>query len=481
MKIELATTQITEDQIKRATLRFLKDHYKFRPRIGEAHLHLDMQTDSGIIADGYIDFMEEEGTQFIASFEATSRDSIQEVLYTVQRTKLIWDSLVTAILLTVVAQVCCMNYGYFLVKDIGIIKAALLTLSFLSTVFLLYFLACRDFRRYRYIYAIEQFKRYHADEQWIALGEDVFPHGDDRYYEELREQCIINGFGLLQVNRDMTHLCLVTPSREGVFGNTRQVFNFFKNVDESSRTASLKMGMQKEIDRMVSTFNSSRISRYRKKYLHQVVLFGIGLFISAGILFNQYQDKPIQYADEQKFEASMLDRGKNAKPENAPPLVPDDATSFDTEDGPFPFDPKDAEEEYFEAIEDQPEKEVEDDFFSDQNNNIIATSESGQVFSYDCERFFNFDGRMYLVQDNVFASEKEAVERMKFLKSKKLECNILWLGCFANPKSRPGYLVFFDLMYESKGEARKVAYNYQKLLKQKKIKPLHLAIRSITR
>jgi len=33
---------LTEDKIKLASLRFLKSHYKFRPRVGPTTAHFDM-------------------------------------------------------------------------------------------------------------------------------------------------------------------------------------------------------------------------------------------------------------------------------------------------------------------------------------------------------------------------------------------------------------------------------------------------------
>ena len=57
----------------------------------------------------------------------------------------------------------------------------------------------KGFPRYRYIYAVEQFKKYHADEQWVAIGEDVFENPNDKYLKELKKQCVYNGFGLISM------------------------------------------------------------------------------------------------------------------------------------------------------------------------------------------------------------------------------------------------------------------------------------------
>ena len=54
--------------------------------------------------------------------------------------------------------------------------------------------------RYRSIFAIEQFKQYYADEQWVAIGKDTFSEEEDHFFQELKKQCVYNGFGLLSMD-----------------------------------------------------------------------------------------------------------------------------------------------------------------------------------------------------------------------------------------------------------------------------------------
>jgi len=85
-----------------------------------------------------------------------------------------------------------------------------------------YFLV-KGWRKYRYIFAIQQFKQYHADEQWVAIAEDVFPAPNDPYMLELRNQCVYNGIGLAIVPLEGMVRKMIDPSRLGIFGKDRQM------------------------------------------------------------------------------------------------------------------------------------------------------------------------------------------------------------------------------------------------------------------
>ncbi|MEO1714442.1 MAG: hypothetical protein AAFU60_14010, partial [Bacteroidota bacterium] len=79
-------TPITEDQVKRAALRFLKGYYRHWPRKnGETIVKLDLRGEGNIIADGFLQFQKEDDSPFTATFEATSYAAKNEVLYKVER------------------------------------------------------------------------------------------------------------------------------------------------------------------------------------------------------------------------------------------------------------------------------------------------------------------------------------------------------------------------------------------------------------
>lgn len=85
---------IHEDDIKKIALGFLRGYYKHRPRSGEMRTETNMRGEGGIIVDSYLSFLNEEGETFIATAEATSIDTREEVKYSVQFRLLFWDSIV---------------------------------------------------------------------------------------------------------------------------------------------------------------------------------------------------------------------------------------------------------------------------------------------------------------------------------------------------------------------------------------------------
>ena len=96
---------LSEDTIKRATLTFMKTYYKFRPRAGETTITYDMIHPSGVIVDGYLTFLKENGKPFVATFEATSAASATEVRFSLQKKQLIWDAIAAGTLLATVLMI----------------------------------------------------------------------------------------------------------------------------------------------------------------------------------------------------------------------------------------------------------------------------------------------------------------------------------------------------------------------------------------
>ena len=97
---------LSEDTIKRATLAFMKTYYKFRPRNGETVIRYDMTHATGVIVDGHLTFPKEDGSPFVATFEATSVSSSAEVLFRLQRQQLLWDSITVGSIFTFLMTLC---------------------------------------------------------------------------------------------------------------------------------------------------------------------------------------------------------------------------------------------------------------------------------------------------------------------------------------------------------------------------------------
>ncbi|MCB0640743.1 MAG: hypothetical protein KDC44_03850, partial [Phaeodactylibacter sp.] len=117
-------TLLSEQDVKVATLRYLKGYYKFRPRKSiDTVAQLDMVAPGGIVADGHLTFELEDDSIFLATFEATARDTKEEVLSKVQEELLFWDGIAVSGLLT--AAFFIYNYAS---KSLGLVKMEMLTL-----------------------------------------------------------------------------------------------------------------------------------------------------------------------------------------------------------------------------------------------------------------------------------------------------------------------------------------------------------------
>jgi hypothetical protein len=191
----------SEDDIKHIALSCLKSYYKYYPRKGNTEVKLNQRAEGDIIADGYLSFVQEDGSTFTATFEATSLKKRAEVLFRIQKELLFWDSLTVScficLLLTIWEHLFVNNYW---IPHYGLGVSILVIILLIALIGGLVAFLLRKRRRYRYIYAIEQFKRYFAHDQWIAISDRIFPDKGDKHYEELRQQCVYNGFGLIIVN-----------------------------------------------------------------------------------------------------------------------------------------------------------------------------------------------------------------------------------------------------------------------------------------
>lgn len=223
---------LTEDEIKSAFLPYLKEFYRFRYEYqpGTEKSSVDNITPEGYVADGMLSFKKPDGRDFFCTFEATSADKIGEVQFSLNFWYFIWDCLGFA------GLVATTVYGFLYITNeefIGnLIPSAKIGLPVgigIIAYFAWYFLM-RGWKKYRYIYAIEQFKRYHADEQWVAISEDVFPSITSPYFLELKDQCVYHGIGLALVYPDFQVRPMAAPSRLGVFGRNRKMAHWITDT-----------------------------------------------------------------------------------------------------------------------------------------------------------------------------------------------------------------------------------------------------------
>jgi hypothetical protein len=466
---------LSENTIKKAALSFFKTYYKFRPRVGKTTSTFDQETSDGIIVDGSLSFLQEDGLTFLATFEATSRETKNEVLFKIQSKVLLWDSLAVSFLLTSLVLSLGFYYDYFTVKQIGWLGSISLLIGIFGIAFLVYQYLFQWLKRYRYIYAVEQFKRYHADEQWIAIAEDVFEEPTDPNLKELKDQCVLNGFGLVVVDDNLETHVLITPSRQEVFGKKRSAMSF-SNRDiaiQRSKIERFKLWWNNLSSKLTSQSSKNSLLRYQRVYWNQILLSLISLFIISGIFYKEAIDAEITYVNEEKYEKKLTEKAKSTKPETNDFVV----------DTPFVESGKSKAQPYILVNEEEP---VDEDFTEkggDSENSIgeypnveiLITTLDGEIVAYECERFFNYTGTKFLIQQGVYPSIELAKKRIEKLNLRGVNANCMSTSCFTEDQS--DYIVFIDFLFDKRGEAVLIAKSLQRKFKFTKGE---LQIRSIT-
>ena len=493
---------LTEENIKHCTLGFLKTYYKNNSSrgFGESEAKLDMVTADGVVADGYLKFTKSENeeqfnwdellenqkeepkptaptTAFLATFEATSQDTAEEIQYKVQNTLLFFDALAVAFM------VAAGSYGFNYLRDqftlnelgfgpfwagfFGVLLASLIG----------YYFIFRYIPRYRYIFAIEQFNRYHADEQWIAYGEDVFEHPENKYLVELKKQCMKKGLGLISINQQLYPTLVMTPQREEVGGTTKRIKKFFSSsaTITKKRFGWLKLPnwLQKRMPNFkwnrtikIPLENTGDYMRYTRSYWKQGLLIAFSMLVMGEIYREELKNPNIVYMDGPEYEQTVIEQTKNNKRE---PNV----TFLDLETGDRKriVDPRSpaipASTEHVDpviktpkaTIRKQPSPTSSSKEFTEKG--IIISTGINEHIAYSCNRLAHLKGEVYMVQVSLAKTYNQALSSVKAFTQKGFKTNALSLSCFY--KNHTGYIVYLDDIYATKAEAEVRAASFHKL------------------
>lgn len=449
-------SELNDKQIIKAVQAFFKSHYRYRDRYldkdtqkySEISFESDLRGEGGIIADGALTFLKEDGTKFLATFEATSLRVKQEVLYKLRTKLLLWDALAFALLSTTVFTVWSHISRYSLLQNGALNRIALL-LAVLVNCFLLYFLLCRWLKRYRYIYAVEQFKQYFADEQWIALAHDVFQDLDDPYLVELKRQCVKNGIGLVSVDDlGQVHMS-ISPSRQDVFKSRRRAISLFslKDIGKMLPPGVDAGGLKKLGKRaafILEPFNAMNLKRFKQPHLVQNALVLLSVFIIGVFLVREYKERKRIHISQERYEKLVEEKLANESPE---PFVSYVDTLFVLPLRPDmePYDPYTV---FPRTVQ--------------EGGNVIIGLPGLSLYYYDCSRLKNFQRAKYIIQEGIYPDFETAADKVFDLTNISLPTNAFWLGCFW--KSQSGFLVFLGEFYNTREEAEEALFNFRKLM-----------------
>jgi hypothetical protein len=427
---------LSEDSIKRATLAFMKTYYKFRPRNGETIIHYDMMHSSGVVVDGHLTFPKEDGSPFVATFEATSASSSAEVLYRLQSKQLQWDAVAGAAVFTFVVILCLWALNFWSLNGVGWAFSMLMASALFVLSFLAYQMFNRTAGRYRYIYAIEQFKQYHADEQWIALGNDVFSDPMDVNFSELKIQCVKNGFGLLTVDKDDQVNLLITPARDEVFGKKRLALKF-------EETPVVNSGLQR--------LSPQSLERFARPFLKQIAVTSICLLLLSGLFYRSWQTRPMEIVgNAAAYRDSMQIQGQLMENKREPQDVvyqPEDLVKPDPNPKSFEATP------------------VSNPPVGNESVGLYVFSVLDGYISYDCERI-DMHGTKYVVQDLTFTNFNDAKHRIENLKTYGMIANAISLDCTLNAAPKHGYCVYYEVIFNEEKVANSKAIEVKKQLEK---------------
>ncbi len=496
---------LTEENIKHCTIGYLKTYYKNNSSrgFGESEAKLDMVTADGVVADGYLKFTKSEGgdafnwnelleddkdlkakpkakptiTTFLATFEATSQDTADEIQYKVQNSLLFFDALAVAFM------IAAGSYGFnylrdqFTLNELGFVPFWAGFFGVLVASLIGYFFIFRYFPRYRYIFAIEQFNRYHADEQWIAYGEDVFEHPENKYLVELKKQCMKKGYGLISVNQQLYPTLVMTPKREEVGGARKRVKEFFSSsaTITKKRFGWLKLPnwLQKRLPNVkwnrtitVPLENTGDYMRYTRSYWKQALLIGFSMLVMGEIYREELKNPNIVYLDGPEYEQTVIEQTKDNKKE---PNV----TFLDLETGDRKriVDPRNTaiptSTEFVDkviktpktTIRKQPVKKSPAKEFTEKG--IIISTGLNEHIAYSCNRIAHLKGTFYVVQITLAKTYDLALSNVKIYTQRGFKTNAISLSCLY--KNHTGYIIYLDDIFATKAEAEERAASFHKL------------------
>jgi hypothetical protein len=331
---------------------------------------------------------------------------------------------------------------------VGWAFSILLNLSVFVLAFVAYQIFNRPSGRYRYIYAIEQFKQYHVDEQWVALGNDVFTDPLDPFFTELKLQCVKNGFGLLTVNKEEHVNLLITPAREEVFGHKRKALKF-------NETPSFIPNLQR--------LSPQSIERFSSPFWIQMTVSSLALVLLSGVFFRSWQTRPVltvnaqAYQDSMKHVATLLEQTRETQQYV---FQPDDMVKANPNPKPY------------EATA------VSNSNSLNQNNNVglyVFSVQDGYI-SYECERI-DMHGTKYVVQDLTFNNFNDAKRRIEHLKTYGLIANAISLDCTVNAASKHDYCVYYEVIFNDEKSANSKALEIKRELEHLSLKHEFIKIR----
>lgn len=458
---------LSENTIKQVALGYLKSYYRLRPRAaGAATLTgMDLRGENDIIVDGFLKFIRPDNTPFMATFEATSNATKDEVHYRPRMAYVYWDGVVFACLTMAVVGAILHWSGF---HPVVVYQPWPALGGIISAGFLLTFLYRRLFAllpRYRYITAVEQFKQYQAEDQWIAIGYDVFSTREEKRRQELIRQCTRYGFGLLEIDARREPRLVLAPSRAENFKARRGNIRLQTLQDWGQRMGKIAEPGLKRLRYWFLKGLGREPSRYfrwfPRTYYHQMALAGLGVLGIAFLYYQQYRLLPIRYVNEQAYNRRLARAAKGARPEISYFLIDAPVPGFDTSSNFEPFFRIQDEEQFSEIVQTEGSGHA-DSIYLPPVRIVVSQPGSRAALYYDCARFAQLDQAFYLITDTLQPNLTAARQRLAYFNDRGLMGTATWPYCLGGPQN--GFLVYVDEVYLDSLEAAVARDSFQQRL-----------------
>jgi hypothetical protein len=477
---------LTEDAIKRSAVKYLKGYYKFRERTGETVTNFDMVTESGAKADGLLTYPDANGKPFRATIEATSYDSRYEVLYVNQNKKLFIDAFTAALVGASTLFMSAWWTRLWIVAQYGLPKTVILIFCILALLYVFFNFLWQNESRYRYILALEQFKSYHADEQWVAIGEDVFLAPNDPKLLELKKQCIYNGFGLIVVSDHLEPQPWLTPAREEIFQRRRREQGFYKKNNSTFQkilSNNLFQIWGEKLKKGLSRLQFKGWGDFKEKMTNfslPQLLLGVAMLLLLGsLLYKEYlKQTDITYVkDEAKYSEELRQEKLKRDSENNKKYGEEAdghwidagaARKYDQKDVPKPYETGNNKGIFADKDELVPKTSAASmpDMSEKGSADMYINMGYHTGVTYSCERLAHLKGKYYIVMESGWGSTNDAVARVEELKKLGVsEANYLWLRCF--DASKKNYIVYVGGIDKEKKSADVLAHRFSAWLDTK--------------
>lgn len=506
---------LTEDFVKRRFVPFLKNFYKHRyePPAETIQVDFDNVGEGGLVADIVLSFRKNDDSPFVCACEATSRDKTGEVKFALNLVYFLWDAVAFGAFFSAVAYAVFYETRFAWLLDLHLAGNLGLIIGTFTIGFFGWYFTMQGWRKYRYIYAVEQFKRYGADEQWVALADDVFPAPSDPYLIELKNQCVYNGFGLALVPEEGEVRVLNAPSRLGAFGEERKIVHWLTRSQwYQTMSAMTNARNMRPPDQVRAYWNMAKkwvqyllIDPF-KKYVWSILSKPFGQTKSAYSRFMSGQAVQkwvfvlstlaivpmcidvLSYKEEDLADLEKLQNWHGGdNPEDQPGYLIDGAAiPFDGKPTGVPKQypvSKKAPEEDIPTIDlsgggDDEEEEYMEKPARTPPKTVVKPKAKTQPVSAINDPCANLSGKKgWVVQDNAFGSQDYAAARAASLRSSDVVAQSTARSCFDGGGS--GYIVWIGVVHATEESAKKAAANLEGLLLQKGLRKGKLLVRKI--